>query len=168
MNHVVVVNAIYSLYSLIHVIICLFWQSVLTSASEQLHDVTGGRLRWERIRIVAPPGCNAAQQLRQQQQMTTQQQGESNSWTASTASTAADMVIGDSHPLLGDLPHAQQFAADCGRRRGGGSGGVRMSRQFILRQQPQQQQQQTAARPLFLAGNVQHSPLLSSRQCHVN
>ena len=124
---------------------------MLTSVSEQLHDVSGGRLRWQRIRIVSPPGCSS--RIHQLQQMTRNEESS----RSSSSSSAVDMVIGDSHPLLGDLPHAQQFSADCGGSTGRGRG-VRMSRQFILRQQQQQS-------PPFLAGNKHYTttPLLPSR-----
>ncbi|KAK4029989.1 hypothetical protein OUZ56_022946, partial [Daphnia magna] len=101
--------------------------NVLTSTSEQLHNVTTGRLQWDKISILVSKSLahDCFRLARHQQRMQVIKNKRMNAQLA--ASHAADMVVHDaSHPLIGDLPHAKQYGG-CSQQ----GLAVHLSRSFI-------------------------------------
>ncbi|XP_057365411.1 calcium-activated chloride channel regulator 1-like [Daphnia carinata] len=114
---------------------CTFFkqiENVLTSTSEQLHNVTGGRLQWDRISVLVSKSLaqDCFRLTRHQQRLQVIKNKRMNAQLA--ASQTADIVIHDgSHPLIADLPHAKQYGG-CNQQ----GLGVHLSRSFIRSYHP--------------------------------
>lgn len=94
-------------------------QNVLTEASEQLYNVSRGRLQWDRITFLLPRNYSAdCAFMSQPRRVVRNRRADGHQ---------ADLIVGDSHPLLGDLPWAEQFYGGCGVA----GRGVRLSRSFL-------------------------------------
>lgn len=101
--------------------LAFFFQNLLTETSEQLYNVTRGRVQWDRVTFLLPRNYTTDCVFSSNQPRRVQTKSRR------TDRHLAEVVVGGDHPLLADLPWADQFYGGCGVP----GRGVHLSRSFI-------------------------------------